>query len=563
MKQLMIRIFRRPVLGLELAAASFFINILTLAAPFFFILVFNRYLAVGIDGTLITLSIGMLTAVLFQYIFRSIRTKIAGEIGFQPDEPAARSFFDILSSARLQALGRIKKTSLVQAANSLQVLQAAYSAPNVNAVLDMPFSVLFIGVIFLLDVQLGLAAAIGAFLTLASAWAATAMAGKTVARLQGLSAANQVLAHSAINDPETLRMFGGARFLGSRWAGQTGEIFSLRRFSAHNEDASQSRIIAIGLVTRTLIIALGARQVFLGELSIGALIGISVLSAIPLTMLARFVQTAALLKRAAEAEAVLGRFMMIPREKLSGSAMEHYSGGLAFRDLAFTYSGSKSPLFESLDLSVAPGGIVGVTGYNGSGKSTLARVVAGILEPSRGQVIVDGIALDQVSIEWWRKQVIYLPQEPGFFPATIRENIMAANPGLDNDGLNRVISMTGLRRFLDAHPEGLDLVIDEGGRPLPLGIRRRLALARAMTTDGHLAILDEPAEGLDVEGWKMVNRIIKQFTAHNKTVLLFSGDPRLLVDADTIIDLGKKPVPAMLARSRHPEPSNHAHQTNG
>ncbi len=306
--------------------------------------------------------------------------------------------------------------------------------------------------------------------------------------------------------------------------------------------------MAVGLLSRTFIIALGARQVLTGDLTIGALIGISILSSIPLSILARYVRSSALLKRAAEAEEILRQFMMLPSEKLSGSALKTYAGGLSFKDMAFAYPGSKSPLFEGLDLQIVPGELVGVTGYNGSGKSTLAKIIVGLLDPSRGQVLVDGLELDQISLEWWRKQIIYLPQEPGFFPASIRQNIEAANPGLDNETLNTVLLATGLRKFLDSHPRGLDLEIDETGRPLPLGIRKRLALSRALTTDGRLAVLDEPGEGLDIEGWKMLNKTIKKLKEQNKTIIIFTGDPRLLVEAGTIIDLGRKPVPAVSAK---------------
>ena len=186
-----------------------------------------------------------------------------------------------------------------------------------------------------------------------------------------------------------------------------------------------------------------------------------------------------------------------------------------------------------------------MTGPNGSGKSTLARLMAGLLEPSRGQITVDGLELAQVSLEWWRGQIIYLPQEPGFIPGSVRTNIMAASPGLDSEGLNRVLSATDLRKFLDVHPEGLDLEIAEDGRPLPQGIRRRLALARAMTTSGNMVFLDEPAEALDLEGWKMIKNNIRLFKEQNKTIFIFSSDPRLFLDAGIMVDLGQKPVPSV------------------
>lgn len=548
MKQLLARITSKPALALELFATSFFVNMLTLAAPFFFILVFNRYLTGGVDGTLITLTVGMLMAVLFQFAFRSIRSRMAGEIGIQPEDTVVKSVFEALGRTGVQSIGRISRPRIVQATNSLQTLQAAYSAPNVNAVLDMPYAFLFIGVIFLLNFQLGVVAALAAIITLTSAWAAMRRAGESMRLLQGASASNQVLVNSAANDPETLRVFGGMNFYFQKWSESLGNIMSLRRFSAHNEDVSQSRLMTVALLSRTFIIALGARQVLLGELSIGALIGISILSSIPLSILARFVRTSALLKRAAEAEETLKQFVALPRERLSGSALSVYMGGLAFKDLAFTYSGQKSPLFEGLDLEIASGEVVGITGYNGSGKSTLAKMVVGLLEPTRGRILVDGLELAQVSLEWWRKQIIYLPQEPGFFPATVRENITAANPDMGDEDLNRALFMSGLRRFLDSHPKGLDLELDETGRPLPLGIRKRVALSRALSTDGKLVVLDEPGEGLDVEGWKAVNKTIKGLQERKKTVLIFSGDPRLLMEAVTIVDLGPKPVPAVMVK---------------
>jgi len=550
MNQLLNRMTRKPFLALELAVVSFFINILALATPFFFILVFNRYLTGGVDGTLITLTLGMLMAVLLQFIFRGIRTRMAGEVGIQAGEALVWSVFDALSKAKMQALGRIKRSEIVQAAGGLQVLQSAYSAPNVNSVLDMPYSFLFIGVIFLLNFQLGVVAATGALLTLASAFFSMSRIKKSTGMLQGVSTENQLLINSALTNPETLRVFGETSRLADKWTGQIKNILCLRRFNFNNEETSQSRLMAIALMTRILIIALGARQVVMGQLSIGALIGVSVLASLPLAILAKFVRTLTLLKRAREIESTLKRFLALPREKLSGSALQFYSGGIAFNDLAFTYQGSKTPLFESLNLELSPGQVLGVTGYNGSGKSTLAKMIVGLLEPSRGRILVDGLELEQVSLEWWRKQIIYLPQEPGFFPGSIRENLMWANPDLDNESLNRVLLMTGMRRFLDSHPQGLELELDESGKPLPLGIRRRLALTRALTTDGQLAVLDEPAEGLDVEGCKMINKIIKTFSDQKKTIIIFSSDPRLLMEVGTVIDLGQKPVPAVMSRGQ-------------
>lgn len=546
MKQLLSRLFTKPEVCAQLIAVSFFINILTLAAPFFFILVFNRYLTGGVDGTLITLTIGMLMAIVIQYAFRSIRTRLAGEVGLQPEESVTKTVLDVLGKTRMQVFSQVKKAALIRAVSSVHTLQGAYSAPNVNSVLDMPYSFLFILVIFLLNFQLGLVALSGALFTMASSWVTMHGASESMKVLQHEASENQALVNAAVNEPETMRAFNGMAWYTSPWIQQMKAMAVLRKFSAHNEDVSQARLMAIGLISRTFIIAFGARQVLLGELTIGALIGISILSSIPLTILARFVRTWSQLQRAEDAERILGQFLKMPMERLSGSALKKYSGGLSIKGVSFHYPGDKNPVFSGLTLHVAAGSFTGITGFNGSGKSTVAKTLAGLLEPSKGQVLIDGLDLSQVSIEWWRKQIVYLPQEPGFFPGSIKKNILAANPDLKNDQFNDILHVTGLRRFLDLHPKGLELEIDETGRPLPLGIRRRIALARAMTTSGQLVILDEPAEGLDVEGWKMVNSCIRKFRQQNKTLVIFTSDPRLLVSTEIIIDLGTKPEPTLV-----------------
>ena len=79
--------------------------------------------------------------------------------------------------------------------------------------------------------------------------------------------------------------------------------------------------------------------------------------------------------------------------------------------------------------------------------------------------------------EWWRKQIIYLPQEPSFLNATISENLLATKPELDEAGLNELARATGLKSFIDQSPEGFNTPLTNNGANLSLGIRRRLALA--------------------------------------------------------------------------------------
>jgi ATP-binding cassette subfamily C protein LapB len=239
---------------------------------------------------------------------------------------------------------------------------------------------------------------------------------------------------------------------------------------------------------------------------------------------------------------------------LSGTALRRYKGGLAFKDVMFAWRGSATPLFESLDLEIAPGSVAVVHGDNGAGKTTLARIAAGLMLPMRGEVAVDGINLRQVAPDWWRRQLFYMPQEPVFLAATIRENIMAASPDMDEKRLAGIVENCGLTRFLANLEQGLDTGIDATGKNLALGFRKRLALARALAVGGRLAILDEPLEGLDADGARAVFAAVSEMIRQGCTVVAFSHDVNIIKGAHYIIDLNRKPVPGVTAAPGRPQP---------
>ena len=292
----------------------------------------------------------------------------------------------------------------------------------------------------------------------------------------------------------------------------------------------------------------GSAHVVDGTLSIGALIGTSILASRAVAVVSRFVQVGeqfAGLKQSARETAA---FLKLPLERETGTRLRTYSGKVELNDLGFAWPGQAAPLFETLNLTLSPGDLLAVVGYNGAGKTTLARMLVGLIRPNRGTVMVDGINLSQTAPDWWRSQVIYVPQEPKFLRTTILENITLARPDISQEDLNRVITATNLRPFLDESEQGLETLLSDSGAHLPLGIRRRLALARGLVTNGNLAILDEPTEGLDAAGCHALHTLLSGLTRAGKTIIVFTQDDKILRKARKVLDLSVKPVPQLSDR---------------
>ena len=198
-----------------------------------------------------------------------------------------------------------------------------------------------------------------------------------------------------------------------------------------------------------------------------------------------------------------------------------------------------------------PGSILVLQGDNGAGKSTLCRLLAGLVEPDRGRITAAGVDLKQALPEWWRKQVSFLPQEADLLNASILDNLRLNAPEADTALITRLIDEAGIRKFVEESPDGFDTTITENGRTLARGTRRRLALARALASQGPVVIFDEPTEGLDQKGCDAIYQILNRLTAEGKTIITASQDPKIIQAAHYLLDLNHKPVPLLRAMAGH------------
>lgn len=552
MKELLRRLRLRPLLALEIVGCCFFINILSLASTIYVILVLSRYVTYGFDGTLITLTVGALIATVFSFGFTTSRATLAAAVSVKPDLDLSSAVLATLSLARSQALDRIPQARVHEILAGLQAVNGAYEASHVISVLEAPFFLLFILAIFLLSPALALVTLLAIAATLVNGWLGLKLGKAPAARLQDELVAHRTLTASAVGGADTVRAFLCRPFLSRQWDGQLANIGRLTRSMSGSRTFSQGVTATVAGFLRVGVYALGAKLAVDGTISVSTLIGVSILSSKALQIVTTFMQSSFVIARAEEKLAQLHEFLSLPREAASGTALRAYSGRLEFKDLGFAHQGSTGPLFEGLNLALDPGSVLVVRGYNGSGKTTLARIVCGLLDPGRGQVLADGVDLRQMSLEWWRKQLVYVPQDTQFLAGTIRENLLFANPDLPGERLNEILRMANLRRFLDVSPQGLETPVRDGGRSLPLGIRRRLALARGLVTDGPLAVLDDPTEGLDMEGAQAMYAAINDMARAGKTILVFTNDMNILKAARLVLDLSEKPVP-LVVRPAQPD----------
>jgi thiol reductant ABC exporter CydC subunit len=204
--------------------------------------------------------------------------------------------------------------------------------------------------------------------------------------------------------------------------------------------------------------------------------------------------------------------------------------GLWVDDLSASWVPEGPAVIDHLNITVAPGELVLVTGASGQGKSTLASVLARLLEPVQGRVVLvigsePPVATDMLVSDDVRRIVGLCPQDPHVFDSTVAANLRFARPEATDDELRRALDRALLGEWLAALPDGLDTHLGAAGRALSGGEAQRLGVARAVLADRPVMVFDEPTEHLDDDmATELARRLMDLSGSHTVLVLTHRGD---------------------------------------
>ncbi|WP_432365771.1 ABC transporter ATP-binding protein [Blautia luti] len=194
---------------------------------------------------------------------------------------------------------------------------------------------------------------------------------------------------------------------------------------------------------------------------------------------------------------------------------------IEFRNVCFAYQGSGESVLHNVNFTLKKGSITALMGRSGAGKTTIADLLMGFLEPTSGEILIDGIKLSDENLPGWRHNLGYIPQEPLILNATVRENLQRFHPAATQAEMEKALKKAYIWDVVENLPQGIDTVLGDGGIRLSGGERQRIVLARVLLGNPRLIVMDEATSAMDYESEMAVRNAIRDLN-EQVTILIIA-----------------------------------------
>ncbi|TGD43302.1 type I secretion system permease/ATPase [Pseudotabrizicola sediminis] len=526
----------RETRGLLIAAVVFsvFVNLLMLTGPLYMLQVYDRVLGSRSEATLVALSLLALFLFLAMGLLDHARARLLARVGMRLQARLDRRVF----TAALARAGAAAEDPLaVSAQRDLEAMQRFWTSPLSSAVMDLPWTPLFLAAIFIFHPLLGwLALGGGAILVLLAVWNQISGKGPVLRATASTTVAEQV-ADRLKADAEVLRALGMVQPAFQRWAAARGTALTSVMQSADLAGRFSSATRTLRMMLQSAILGLGAWLVLQDQLSAGAMIAASIIMGRALAPIEQAVGHWAVLTRARDGRARLLRLLSAQPPEADRTALPRPRALLEVKGLSLILPGTPAPVLRDISFRLEPGQALGIIGPSGAGKSTLGRAIVGAVQPLAGQIRLDGADLTQYDPDILGRVFGYLPQAVSLFDATVAENIARLDPQPDAAKVVAAAKAAAAHDMILQLPKGYDTPLSSLGGPMSGGQIQRIGLARALYGDPVLLVLDEPNSNLDNDGSVALNAAIRQMKASGGGVIVIAHRPAAIQECDLLLML--------------------------
>ncbi|QWG20879.1 type I secretion system permease/ATPase [Bradyrhizobium sediminis] len=548
----------------HIALAAFLVNMLALATPLFIMSVYDRVIPNGAIPSLIALSIGMGLAIVFDFVLRTVRSRMIDMTGKTVDVVLAANIFEHVMAVKMAQ----RPASVGIIANQLRDFDSVrefFTSGSVVSATDLIFAILFVGVLFIIAGPLAWVPLAMLPIMIALGLTMQRPLDRAMKRLQAESAARHGVLVESLSGLETVRATGAEARMQTAWersvaaTARSGEdVHFWASLTLTSANAAQQ-------LTSLLLVIIGVFLILDGKLTVGALVAANMLAGRVLAPIAGIASVITRGTQTLSALKAIDRIMSLERERSPQRAYvarKIDQGRIAFENVSFSYPDAPAKALEKVSFKIEGGERIGIIGRVGSGKTTVGRLLLGFYEAQEGRILIDGVDSRQYDPSDLRTGIGFAMQDTDLFFGKLRDNIALGKPDATDEEVLAAARLSGVESFIAGHPMGYDMPISEGGRSLSGGQKQAIGLARVLIRKPRVLFLDEPTAHFDVRSEAEFLERLKAIGGERMTIiisthrlsLLSMVDRLLLFDNGRLVADGPRDKVLALLQGKHAAP---------
>ena len=523
----------------DLFTCALIINLFALVLPLFSSFVYDKILGNGIVKTLWALVIALCFVIGIEFCVRMVRLAVSERFAISSETDIDYSLFRKLmdtSAGKIPPIG-----SLLEKYKQILSMRDFLSSSYLMAFADIPFIVLFLVTIMLVAGPLVLVGAICGALMLSTGFffmqpvidydhVARKAGEKRFGLMTDLLSSRDAVIGSALRDD-----------LLQRWRQASVAAVTATSKARYWRGLGMTVANSISYISFIGVLAGGVYMVEDHSLTSGGLLAASMLTS---RMVSGFSSVITLIIRYREFRGALRELNeLVPavHKTPHNNSYVVLKGAVRAERVTCRLKSGGLPVLDNISFNIRPGEIVGIAGAPGAGKTTLLRLIAGVLHPDAGHVLIDDVPVEHLSFADITRNIGFKPQDYCLFEGTIGHNVRAGRPPLTAEERQDILAISGLSRAFQE--SGLNWETEIGARGISLsgGQRQLVSLARAMLRHPALLLLDEPTNGLDAGLEVHLAKQIQQ-SRGKRTIIVSTHSRNILSICDRIIVVGQSHI---------------------
>lgn len=506
---------------------SLLLQLFTLASPYYIQLVIDDVILTGDTSLLTVLAVGFFLVLAFETATNALRGFTLLHFGNQMNIQLGANLFHHLVRLPLTYFEKRHMGDIVSRFGSLQQVKQLLTTGVIEAIIDGLMALVTLAMIFFYSPTLSLVV-LGAVILYALVRVAMYQPYRAISEQEIMARAEE---HSnfmeTVRGIQTIKLFGSEVKREGQWQNRYAKAINQSiRLGNFNIGYDAVNRILFG-VENILVVYLAAKLVIAGGFSTGMLFAFMAYKRQFMDKSAKLIEKFIEFKMLGLHFDRIADIALTEREELQPLQFKKHAvkGAIELRNVTFRYSDATPNVLQHLNLTIQAGESVAITGPSGCGKSTLLKMMLGLIHPSEGEVLIDGIPLKQIGARQYRQQIAAVMQDDELLSGSVADNIAFFESPVDMERVVYCAELAAIHDDISAMPMGYDSLIGDMGSSLSGGQKQRIILARALYKQPRILFMDEATSHLDTKLEADINeavsslKITRVIIAHRKETI--------------------------------------------